>query len=200
FRTATLAGADISAPEPTLGRTVVAGTTAGEVYVREQGSREFLPLSAAESIPVNSVLDTRDGRVALQTALPKGKSQTATFRGGMFKVRQSRKSKGMTHIALRGGNFASCKQGKADRAQPMFRKRRKKRAIRKLWAKDKGGRFKTSGKGSVATVRGTKWFTADRCDGTLTRVTRGKVLVRERGTGQRKLLRRGQSFLARIPR
>lgn len=184
------------APDPALGKTVVVEVAAGEVFYRAQGSSEFLPLQAAAELPVNSVLDTTQGTVVLQTALPGGKTQDGSFWGGKFQVRQPRKSKGMTTIALRGGDFSACKPGSANRLD----RKRRKGAIRKLWAKDKGGRFKTSGKGSVATVRGTSWFTAERCDGTLTRVTRGAVLVRERGSGQRKLLRRGQSFLAQLPR
>ena len=55
----------------------------------------------------------------------------------------------------------------------------KRRVVRRLWGKDKHARFRTHGRDSVATVRGTQWVTTDRCDGTVTRVTEGKVLVRD---------------------
>ena len=186
----------VSTPEPALGQTVVAEASAGTVLVKEKGSSEFHPLDSAESIPVNSILDTSEGTVILETALGGGKSQSGTFHGGTFQVRQSRSGKGMTEIALRGGSFASCTQRPGSRRTVTYRK---KNTIRKLWGEDNGGRFKTSGKGSVATVRGTSWYTADRCDGTLTKVESGAVMVRERGSGRSKLLRPGQSFLARIP-
>ena len=183
--------------EPALGRTVVARAAAGEVLVREHGESEFHPIDGAEKLPVDSTFDTREGTVKLKTALAGGDTQTGTFRGGLFKVRQSRSGNGMTNIALRGGSFAACGSGPASRARATFRRRS---PVRKLWAKDRGGKFKTSGKGSVATVRGTSWYTADRCDGTLTKVKHGAVLVREKGTGRSRLLHKGQSFLARIKR
>lgn len=185
------------ASEPTLGRTVVVRAAAGEVLVRERGESEFHPIDKAEKLLVDSTIDTREGVVKLESALPSGDSQTGTFWGGKFQVRQSRSGDGMTNIALRGGSFASCAAGRSARVPATYRK---SETQRKLWAKDKGGRFKTSGKGSVATVRGTAWYTEDRCDGTLTKVKHGAVLVREKGSGRTRLLRAGQSFLARINR
>jgi hypothetical protein len=98
----------------------------------------------------------------------------------------------MTTIALRGGDFGSCGSDAKSRSVGALQ--------RKLWAKDKGGKFKTSGKGSVATVRGTAWYTADTCQGTLTKVSRGAVMVRERGTGRSELVTRGESFFGRAPK
>lgn len=179
-------------PEPALGQTVVAEVASGTVLVKEQGSEDFHALSAAESIPVNSTLDTSQGAVALATAVGHGDSQSATFGGGVFQVRQPKSGNGMTELALRGGDFGACRAGTRARAGAT--------TVRRLWGKDHGGRFKSSGRGSVATVRGTSWYTADRCDGTLTRVSSGQVMVRERGTGRHKLLAAGQSFLAHLPR
>ena len=55
---------------------------------------------------------------------------------------------------------------------------RSRRRVRKLWG-DGRGRFRTRGRYGAATVRGTKWLTLDRCDGTKVRVVRGKVSVRD---------------------
>jgi hypothetical protein len=52
----------------------------------------------------------------------------------------------------------------------------------------------------VATVRGTTWFTQDRCGGTLTRVTEGAVVVRNSHSDRRVLVKAGGSYLARKPR
>jgi ferric-dicitrate binding protein FerR (iron transport regulator) len=49
---------------------------------------------------------------------------------------------------------------------------------RRLWGDGKG-RFRTKGKHSAATVVGTKWMVEDRCNGTLTKVLRGTVSVRD---------------------
>jgi hypothetical protein len=48
-------------------------------------------------------------------------------------------------------------------------------------------------------VRGTVWTTADRCDGTLTKVTRGKVAVRDFRRKRTIVLTRGKRYLARAP-
>jgi hypothetical protein len=53
-----------------------------------------------------------------------------------------------------------------------------RRTIRRLRANARG-RFRTRGRHSAATVRDTVWSTIDRCDGTLTKVTRGRVAVRD---------------------
>ena len=60
-------------------------------------------------------------------------------------------------------------------------------------------RFRTRGRYSAATVRGTIWDTIDRCDGTLTRVRRGVVVVRDFRKRRKITLRAGKSYLARAP-
>jgi ferric-dicitrate binding protein FerR (iron transport regulator) len=59
------------------------------------------------------------------------------------------------------------------------------------------GRFRTRGRNSTATVRGTQWSVADRCDGTLTTVKQGTVRVRDLRLKRTLTLRSGQSYLAR---
>jgi hypothetical protein len=71
------------------------------------------------------------------------------------------------------------------------------RRVRKLWGRDRGGRFRTHGRHSEATVRGTRWLTVDRCDGTLTRVTKGAVSVRDLVRHRTVLVRAGHSYIAR---
>src|SRR4029079_9771361 len=112
-----------------------------------------------------------------------------------FQVLQARKAskKGLTTLKLKGGSFDNCKQGKGASA---FASRMYTRAIRKLRGKAKGN-FRTRGKHSAATVRGTKWTVTDRCDGTLTTVKRGRVAVRDFRLKQTIVLTRGKSYLAR---
>ena len=66
-----------------------------------------------------------------------------------------------------------------------------------LVGRDHGGRFRTHGRNSHATERGTRWLVEDRCDGTLTRVTRGKVVVRDTIRKKRIVLSAGDHYLAR---
>ena len=179
--------------EPELGHSVAAAVSKGTVRVRVQGSDEFREIAPGEAIPLNSTFDTTSGTVLLEAAGSDGKTYTGAFHGGQFTVHQS--SKGATTLEMEGGNFSTCGTSRMGRATASSAHP----VLRKLWGKDHGGRFKTSSRGSVATVRGTEWLTVDRCDCTLTRVTKGKVLVRERGTGRSKLLHKGESFFAHVP-
>lgn len=69
--------------------------------------------------------------------------------------------------------------------------------VRSLWSSDNHGEYTTQGNDSVATVQGTVWLTQDRCDGTLTTVARGAVLVTDRFTHHTVRVTTGHSYLAR---
>ena len=58
------------------------------------------------------------------------------------------------------------------------KKRGPKSTLGKLWGNGKG-KFRTTGKYSSATARDTICLVQDRCDGTLTRVSRGTVSARD---------------------
>ena len=195
-------------PRPVLGRLVNVEVVRGRVYVslppgtaRASATvpglkgRKFVRLRKARQIPVGSLLDTRKGTVRLTSARDKaGTPQTADFLGGVFQVRQSRKAsaKGLTEARLKGLSFRRCRASRA-RASAA---RRSKRAIRRLRANGVG-RFRTGGRYSSATVRGTDWTITDRCDGTLTKVRRGSVAVRDFRRKKTIVVRRGKSYLAR---
>ena len=49
-------------------------------------------------------------------------------------------------------------------------------------------------------MRGTAWGMIDRCDGTLTRVTRGRVVVRDFRRKRNVTVRAGKSYLAKARR
>jgi hypothetical protein len=175
---------------PVLGQRVNVAPATGTVLVRAPGATSAIPLSGAASIPVGAIVDTRKGAVDLTTALPGGATQSATFHGGLVQIRQPASARGMTDLVLRGPK-PSCAGGHARAAATSGR-----RPPRKLWASDHNGRFRTRGSNAVATVRGTSWYMADRCDGTYTRVAKGSVSVRELRTGRTVVLRAGQSHLA----
>jgi hypothetical protein len=144
-------------------------------------------------VPVGSIVDARHGTIALASETAAG-TQTGQFRGAVFQVAQSARGGGMTELHLKGGSFAACGRTAKTVAHAAGKR---KRAVRTLWGKDKGGRFRTHGRDSVATVRGTRWVTVDRCDGTLTRVTRGAVDVRPRRGGRTVTVRAGDSLFTR---
>ena len=70
------------------------------------------------------------------------------------------------------------------------------KVLQTLSVSDNNGKFRTKGRYSAATVRGTFWETEDRCDGTLTIVKRGSVNVQDFRTRKTIIVRAGHSFLA----
>jgi hypothetical protein len=187
-------GFDTTSPKPVLGRKVLVGEVSGSILVRLPGARSAVPLDADAGVPVGSVVDARDGVVELSSVV-EGTTQSGRFWGAVFQVRQSRSGNGMTDLVLRGGRPEGCgrREGSA-RAAAVADKRRPRKG---LWGKDKGGRFRTHGRNSVATVRGTTWLVEERCEGTLTRVTEGAVVVRDVRRGRSVTVRAGGRYLAR---
>ena len=128
-----------------------------------------------------------------------GDLQSGRFTAGLFQVLQSRKraAKGLTELRMKGSaaSFRSCRQGKRGaRAEAAL----SRRAIRRLRARARG-RYRTRGRHSAATVRGTTWTVVDRCDGTLTKVRRGKVAVRDFRLKKTIVVKRGERYLAKAP-
>ncbi len=200
-------------PVPDVGREVNVGPVGdGPVLIaipgqtaradRARASQKgltFVPLTEARQIPVGSFLDTKRGSVDLVSATGRGsRTQSGRFADGIFQVLQSRarRAKGLTELRLKGSSFSSCRtarrRGSAGAAQ------RSRRTVRRLRS-NATGRFRTRGRNSSATVRGTIWTTADRCDGTLTTVRRGRVVVRDFRRKKTVLVRAGKRYLARAP-
>ena len=189
--------APLPVPEPVIGRTMVVAPVAGSVSVRMPGQTGYSPLTAGGSVPVGAMVDTRGGTVQLTSALGNGATQAGTFHGAVFEVRQSAKGKGMTDLVLRGGDYSACPKRRAGAGGRAAAVTRKKPPARKLWGQDSGGRFRTHGRNSVATVRGTRWVTTDTCAGTRTTVTEGAVAVRDLRRKKTVVVRAGHSYLAR---
>jgi hypothetical protein len=187
--TPTPAPTPTSTPTPTFDKTVVVKPVEGKVRVRRPGSATFVLLDSTQGIPLGSTVDTKDGAVELSSQ-PKrnGKPQRAKFFDGIFKVTQTRTT---TDLTL-SEPLAACPRGSASAAA-------KKPKTRKLWG-DGSGSFRTRGQYSAATVRGTKWLVQDTCAGTLTRVTKGAVTVRDVVKRKTIILRAGKRYLARPKR
>ena len=170
------------APSPKLGESAIAATEEGTVRVRLPGTGRFVALSETTSVPLGTVIDTTRGTLELRTALPSGELQSGTFWGARFKVSQPAAGGGRTDLRLRGGGLGACRTVAREARTVASVARTKPK--RRLWGKDQGGRFRTHGRDSVATVRGTTWSVTDRCDGTVTKVAEGAVDVRDRHTGR----------------
>ena len=197
-------------PPPVAGQSANIAPVSGTVLVQTPGATKLVPLKGARQIPIGSRVQTKNGRAKLTTASDlRGGQQSAQFYEGLFVLSQRREPTPVTDLTLAGGTFAVCVKGApattrgASRpgtlsAQAAAKKARKrsKRSVRKLWGDGKG-RFRTKGTSGSASVRGTKWLTEDRCDGTLIRVVRGRVEVRDLVRNRTKILTAGQSYLAR---
>jgi streptogramin lyase len=182
---------------PEAGKAIVADP-AGRVRYKRPGKRwRPLPAYGAE-LPVGVKFDTRRGSLALTSANRKGVTQTGRFGGGIMQVRQPRRARGRVDVYMRGGNFGACRRVRRHRARgSVLASASRTRRVRRLWGNDSGGRYRTHGRHSHATVRGTKWVTIDRCDGTLTIVREGAVVVRDFARHRRVLVTAGHRYLAR---
>src|SRR5262245_7563895 len=183
----------VQKPQP--GVIVGVSKVSGTVLVKEPDSSKFVPLTGVTEIPVGSQVDATRGTIRLVAGLGGGKTNSANFNDGLFKIAQKRTRNAVMTLALKGGNFGVC-GGRALSALGVDAKR--KRPVRRLWGNGKG-RFSTKGRYSSATVRGTHWLVQDRCDGTLTRVLRGVVRAQDFRTHKTVKVRAGQSYLAKAP-
>ena len=105
-----------------------------------------------------------------------------------------------TDITLAGeASRSQCASARGASAAAVSKKKGPHAVLGKLWGNGKG-RFRTNGKYSSATVRGTIWLTSDRCDGTLTTVKRGTVSVRDLRRHKTVTVKAGHSYLARASR
>jgi hypothetical protein len=174
-------------PKPEPHQTVVVAPVKGRTLIKLPGSKRFVPLDVTKGIPLGSIVDTRHSRVRLSAIRRAGQPiETALFYGGIFKVTQS---SSVTQLRLVQKLTCAAPAKKASAARKRVSKRR-------LWGSGKG-RFRTKGQYSSATVRGTKWLVQDSCAKTLTRVARGIVAVQDFVRHRAKLVRAGQSYMAR---
>jgi hypothetical protein len=205
-------------PPPVPGKSVNVQVVSGQVLIKRPGSGRarqaggaegFVPLSGPANVPVGSQLDTRKGRVALTSAADTAgaKTQTSDFYQGIFQVKQSvpkkkpTKAKALiTDLVMKGQlSRSQCASPGGARSAVADKKKGPKAVLGKLWGSGKG-KFRTNGKYASATVRGTIWLVQDECDGTLTKVTRGTVQVRDLKRKKTIVVKAGHSYLARAQR
>jgi hypothetical protein len=212
-------------PAPVVGKTANATPVAGEVFVKppagesiDAGARNvragaaagagpgFVRLTAATQIPIGSEINSLDGSLKLVTATArKGTTQSGTFRGAIFKLTQTARgaSKGLATLSLVEGAFtgaptyASCKG--PGTATDMDAATASSSKVLQLLRASAHGKFRTRGRYSAATVLGTIWTVADRCDGTLTRDFTDRVSVTDFVRHKTIVLHAGQSYLAKAP-
>jgi len=184
--TAKLKSAAAAGPAPVLGASVAAGAVSGTVLVRRPGAAAFAQLSATALVPVGSTVDATHGRVRITSAgASGGHDYSGVFYGGEFTLAQA--ADGVTRLTLTGGLPCAAGAAAAKGAPPRKRS---------LWG-SAHGKFETSGRYAAATELGTRWLTADRCTGTLVRVTAGAVRVTDLVRHRSFVLRAGHHRLVK---
>ncbi len=198
---------------PTLGNTFNVSLVNGVVLIKIHGV--FVPLTELQQIPKNTVIDALHGTLSITTAAggpggahdaaakgkkKKVKTQSGTFGGAIFKLTQAHSGLAtltLVENAFTGApSYATCKKHKAADASAAALS---SKTLQLLHSSAKG-KFRTSGRYSAATVRGTKWTIADRCDGTLTRDITHSVAVTDFVRHKTIVLHAGQSYLAKPPK
>jgi hypothetical protein len=195
-------------PPPVEGKTATVAPEKGHVLIKlPAGSHPkayglsaaatsgFVPLTAGATVPLGATLDTRRGQVRLSTARNhSGSTQTGHFSRGLFTFLQGRKNP-LTTLSMTGGGLKGCST-KLPHGGAAKQARAARKAKRSLFSRVHG-HFRSRGRNSEATVRGTKWSMTDTCAGTLTTVTRGAVLVRDFRLRKNRLVRAGHKYFAR---
>jgi hypothetical protein len=202
---------------PTIGKTFNIAPVNGLVLIEVNGA--FVPLTEVDQIPSGALIDARHGSLSLIITVPAGsggarnaaamaskhrpklKTQAGTFGGAVFRITQVSRgvNKGLATLALVEGAFpgaptyATCRRHKAGDASAASLSSFTLQLLRS----SAHGRFRTRGRYSAATVRGTKWTIADRCDGTLTHDITDSVVVNDFVHHKTIILHAGKSYLAR---
>jgi hypothetical protein len=203
-------------PPPVLGQDENAMPISGLVFIKFPAGKGphlagvvkgqgFIPLTQARQVPVGSQIDARRGTLNLVVATTKRhRTNTARLAGGLFSLAQQRTgpSKGVSTLALLENAFpgapsySTCTTKKTGKSVLAGIAKLNPKILQTLSVSDNNGKFRTKGRYSAATERGTSWATEDRCDGTLTIVKRGTVNVQDFHTRKTVIVRAGHSFLA----
>lgn len=193
--TAPASAAGAGPPAPVFARTVVARPVSGRVLIRVPGGPAgFTQLTSRRAVPVGTLVDTTAGRVSLTSAGPgPRRTQTGEFFRGTFGVKQTRGGAGLVELVIRDRlPLSTCAAGAAAAHTATVNRR-----VLGLLRGTAHGRFRTTGRFAAATVRGTDWGVRDRCDGTLTVVRRGVVVVHDFRRNVNVIVRGGHTYLAK---
>jgi hypothetical protein len=177
-------------PPPADEKPVVRESTnltldSGDVYIKVPGSDQFVKLTADTLVPVGTIIDATNGKAHITMANQDGSTYDGVFWDGVFQVLQGSGANPITTMKLRDDLVgkastarASLSLASADVAGSFkaWTSRRRGKKKNGLWG-DGHGKFRTSGKGGSAAVRGTRWYVADYQYGSLFKVSRGVVTV-----------------------
>ena len=182
-------------PPPAFAKTVNVRPLTGKILVELPATNRFITLSGARQVPVGTLVNASAGVVRLTAATGTPTHFDAgTFQAGIFEIRQDPAEPGLTELRIRNNETV---RTACDRARTRTAGHRPSTRLFGRLLGDATGRFRTRGEFSAATVRGTKWGVRNRCDGTLTIVRRGVIVVTDFGLHKNIAVRAGHSFLAK---
>jgi hypothetical protein len=185
----------IPLPPPKAGQTFNIAPVDGSVGTKCSDDGDFTQLKRPKQVTLDCQIDSENGTVSVTASKGGGKTQTADFWGGMFDIDQESGENREAVVTLAGQRRCEKRSGRARRP---LRSRKKGKGGRKLWGSGSGN-YKTVGGHGAATVRGTIWLVADRCDGsTLFKVKKGTVVVRDFIKQATVVLEAGESYVARV--
>ncbi|MDX6696861.1 MAG: hypothetical protein QOE65_258 [Solirubrobacteraceae bacterium] len=181
-------------------RSLFVEPAAGGVAVLPSGDPGgFRALREEDIVPNGSRVDATGGTLRLAVAEDSaGTQREVEVYSGAFTMRQLAGERPFTEFRL--DSLAGCPAGggalrRATGAKAFVAKAARRR--RRLWVRDRGGRWRTRTGSITASSIGTRWLTTLRCDGTSVTVREGRVRVFDRIRKRTRILRAGQTYLAR---
>lgn len=201
--------------EPQHGISVLLERTAGTIKIKKPKKKKglknlkkgFKNIKKVQSVRVNTLVDTRGGRVEVTAATGNfgatTPDNTMTFYQGLIQLKQGR-ARNARAVAKLSGNLQCPKKASQSKAAASSgpvattsRKRRRRRGNH-VWGSGDGN-YQTAGKGGTGSVVGTTWLTKDTCRGTYFKVKNGiGIKVFDFGLRRSVGLGPGQSYFARI--
>ena len=190
-----------------IGQSQDVQPVSGKVFIKNREG-QFVPLTGATQIASGSVIDATQRLAEHPTEVPaerrrcerpqreKHKTEHGNFGGAIFKLTQAKR--GWPTLSLSKARSRGPRRSRLQRAQE-GRRRQRRRPLEQdapAPARQRPRQVQTQGKYSAATVRGTKWTVADRCDGTLTHDITDSVAVTDFVRHKTLILHAGQSYLA----
>jgi hypothetical protein len=184
-------------PPPVAGKSFNLELVDGAVSTKCSDDGDFRKLDRPRQVTLDCQIDAERGAVSVTASKGKGRAtQTAVFWGGVFDIDQEAGENREAVMTLAGQR--RCEKRKGGIGRRTGQRNRRGSSGRKLWGSGSGN-YKTAGSHGAATVRGTIWLVADRCDGsTLFKVKQGTVVVRDFVKDISVNLDAGQSYIARL--
>ena len=194
---------DIGAvPPAVLRHSVFVEPGGGSITLQPLGGPAALPLREEDIVPNGSKVDATAGSLDLSVARDASGTQVgATVFQGDFTMRQL--GGALPYTEFRVGALAGCPKGGGARAsraaghRPLASAARRRKRRKRLWVSDRGGRWRTATGSVSAGSIGTRWLTTLFCDATSVTVRQGRVRVFDKVRKRTRILRAGQTYLAR---